>query len=196
MVFDELVSTLPVHELLRIAKFPVPERVRMAVRSLIVNPMYVVSLGIRGEDTEKMTAIYFPEEEFLVNRISYPATFSSENAPAGHHSIQAEITCRANSPVWRMSDAEVLEHVIGGLEKRGLVRRDAIALTDVRRSRYSYVVYDSQYERNVKIIRDWFPRQGIHLVGRFSYFEYVNVDGAVARAMEIAGGINGAPVRL
>jgi len=196
MVFDELVSTMPVHQLVKLAKFPIPARVREAVRQLIVNPMYIVSLGVRGEDREKMTAIYFPEEEFLVNRVSYPATFSAENAPAGHHSIQAEITCRANSAEWRMSDSDILEHTIGGLEKRGLLKREDVVLTDVRRSRYSYVVYDSAYEKNVRIIRDWFPRQGIHLVGRFSFFEYINVDGAVARAMEIAGRINGRPVKL
>lgn len=196
MVFDELVSTIPVHELVKVARFPIPARVREAVRKLIVNPMFVVSLGIRGEDAEQLTAIYFPEEDFLVNRISYPATFSSENAPAGHHSIQAEITCRPNDRAWRMSDADILEHVIGGLEKRNLLKRDAVVLTDVRRSRYSYVVYDADYERNVGIVRDWFPRQGLHLVGRFSFFEYVNVDGAVARAMEIAGRINGKPVNL
>lgn len=196
MVFDELVSTIPVHELIKVAKFPIPARVRQAVRNLIVNPMYVISLGIRGVDAEQMTAIYFPEEDFLVNRISYPATFSSANAPAGHHSIQAEITCRANSKEWRMSDAEILEHTIAGLEKRGLLKRDTVVLTDVKRSKYSYVVYDSDYEKNVAIIRDWFPRQGIHLVGRFSFFEYINVDGAVARAMEAAGRINGRPVKL
>jgi protoporphyrinogen oxidase len=196
MVFDELVSTIPIHELVKVARFPIPERVRTAVRNLIVNPMYVVSLGIRGEDAHQYTAVYFPEKEFLVNRVSYPATFSPENAPAGCHSIQAEITCRPNDRAWRMGDADIAEHVVGGLESRGLLRREAVALTDVKRSRYSYVVYDSAYERNVKIIRDWFPRQGLHLVGRFSFFEYVNVDGAVARAMEIAGRMNGGPVRL
>ncbi len=196
LVYDRLVSTLPVHELVRMATFPIPDRVRQAVRRLIVNPMFIISLGVRGVDSEQMTAIYFPEKDFLVNRVSYPATFSAENAPAGHHSIQAEITCRPNDATWRMSDAAILEHVIAGLEQRKLVRRGDIAFTDVRRSRYSYVVYDADYEKNVKIVRDWFPRQGLHLVGRFSYFEYVNVDGAIERAMEIAGRMNGAPVSV
>jgi protoporphyrinogen oxidase len=196
MIFDELVSTLPIHELVRLADFPIPERVRRAVQGLIVNPMYVVSLGLRGEDPQQYTAVYFPEAGFLANRISYPATFSPENAPPGCHSIQAEITCRPNDRAWRMADAEVVEHVIAGLEGRGLLRREAIALTDVKRSRYSYVVYDSEYEKNARIVREWFPRQGLHLVGRFSYFEYVNVDGAVERAMDIAGRMNGRPIRL
>jgi protoporphyrinogen oxidase len=196
LAYDRLVSTLPIHELVKVAAFRIPERVRQAVRRLIVNPMYLISLGVRGTEPEQMTAIYFPEKEFLVNRVSYPATFSAGNAPAGHHSLQAEITCRPDDPAWRMSDADILEHTIAGLERRKLVRRGAIAFTDVRRSRYAYVVYDADYEKNVKIVRDWFPRQGLHLAGRFSYFEYVNVDGAIERAMEIAGKMNGAPISL
>ena len=95
-----------------------------------------------------------------------------------------------------MSDEDILEHTISGLVKRKLLTRDSIVLKDVKRSKFSYVVYDSQYLKNVKIIRDWFPKQGIHLVGRFSYFEYINVDVAIERAMEIAGGINKSPVSL
>jgi protoporphyrinogen oxidase len=196
LAYDRLVSTLPIHELVRMAEFPIPERVRRAVRRLIVNPMFIVSLGVRGTDPERRTAIYFPEKEFLVNRLSFPATFSAENAPKGHHSLQAEITCRLNDATWRKTDAEILEHTIAGLVRRKLVRRGAIAFSEVRRSRYAYVVYDTDYERNVRIVRDWFPRQGLHLAGRFSYFEYVNVDGAIERAMEVAGRLNGAPVLL
>jgi protoporphyrinogen oxidase len=196
MIFDELVSTIPIHRLIEIAEFPIPQRVRDAVRALIVNPMYIVSLGIKGEDNDKMTAIYFPEEEFLVNRISFPATFSAANAPPGHFSIQAEITCDAGGSIWTLNDVDVLEHTIAGLEQRNLLRRENIVLADIKRSNYAYVVYDVNYEKNVSAIRDWFPNQGIHLLGRFSYFEYINTDAAIERSMEIAGKLNGSPVQL
>ena len=45
-------------------------------------------------------------------------------------------------------------------------------------------------QKNVDVIRKWFPKQGIHLAGRFSYFEYINTDGAVKTAREIAAIIN------
>jgi len=196
MQFDSLISTLPIHELVKMAEFPIPERVRKAIKGLIVNPMFVISIGVKGIDKEQMTAVYFPDEDFLVNRISYPATFSPDNAPKGHYSIQAEITCRVSDKEWKMSDDAILEHVISGLEARKLLDRKKVVLTDVKRSRYSYVVYDNHYQKNVNIIRDWFPKQGIHLVGRFSYFEYVNVDAAIERAMEISGKLNGSKVVL
>jgi protoporphyrinogen oxidase len=194
--FDRLISTMPVHDLVNIVDLEVPDAVRDAISKLIVNPMFVVSLGVRGVDRDEFTAIYFPEEDFAVNRISYPRTFSPYNAPEGTHSIQAEITCREDSDTWRMSDGDVLEHVVDGLSKRGLLDRDAIVFSDVFRAKHAYVVYDVGYERRADLVRDWFREQGIELVGRFSYFEYINVDGAVIRAMEIAERLNGSPVEL
>jgi protoporphyrinogen oxidase len=194
--FDRLVSTMPVHDLIDIVDFEVPDRVRDAASKLIVNPMFVVSLGVRGVDENQFTAVYFPEEDFAVNRISYPTVFSPHNAPDGAYSIQAEITCREDSDTWRMSDEAVLEHVVDGLAGRGLLDRDALVFTDVFRARHAYVVYDVGYEQRAQLVRDFFSEQGIELVGRFSYFEYINVDGAVIRAMDVAGRMNGAPVEL
>ncbi len=195
--FERLVSTMPVHALVDIVDLEVPDRVRDAVWKLIVNPMYVVSLGVRGEDPDQFTAVYFPEADFAVNRISYPTTFSPHNAPEGMHSIQAEITCREDSELWRRSDGDVLEHVIDGLVSRGLLRsREQLVVTDVMRASPAYVVYDVGYEERAQLVRSWFSEQGIELVGRFSYFEYVNVDGAIMRAMDVAGRMNGAPVEL
>ncbi|KKU87493.1 MAG: Amine oxidase [Candidatus Gottesmanbacteria bacterium GW2011_GWA2_47_9] len=189
--YKQIISTIPIHELIHILELNIPKKVIRAIKELVVNPMYIVSLGLKGEDVNKFTAIYFPEPDFLVNRMSFPKTFSPHNAPKGHYSVQAEITCRANSSVWRQRDEDILAHVKNGLRSRGIISdAQSIVYQSVRRSKYSYVVYDRAYEKNTKIIRDWFPKQGIHLVGRFSYFEYVNIDGIVARSEEIAEKLN------
>jgi protoporphyrinogen oxidase len=195
--YDRLVSTMPLDRLVEVCSFDVPEAVRAAVDALTVNPMLVVSLGVHGEDPEQMTAVYFGDRDFKVNRVSYPGTFSPHNVPEGHHSIQAEITCRADDPAWRWTDAQAVDHVLGGLVAAGLLRDpELVTFTHVERVRHAYVVYRRGYEEHAAVVREWFPAQGIDLCGRFSYFEYVNVDGAVARAMDVAGRLNGSPVRL
>jgi protoporphyrinogen oxidase len=195
--YDRIVSTMPLDRLVKAASFPIPDRVRDAVDALMVNPMIVVSLGIAAKDTEQMTAVYFPAADFRVNRISFPATFSPHNTPADYHSIQAEITCRPEDPTWAWSDRQALDHVVDGLVDAGIVSDpDAIVLSHVHRVEHAYVVYQCGYEEHATVVREWFPQQGIDLCGRFSYFEYINVDGAVARAMDIAGGLNGRAVRL
>ena len=191
-LFDRVISTMPIQHLVEAVDFEVPSEIRRAVDALIVNPMYVVSIGLKGEDPNRFTAIYFPEPGYLVNRVSYPSTFSPKNAPAGHYSLQAEITCRKQSDQWGWSDGKIAEHVVEGLFSRGLIpRREDIVLSDVRRRDFSYVVYDRDYVSNTALIRSFFESQGISLLGRFGYFEYINVDQAVARALELAAKLNG-----
>ena len=62
--------------------------------ALQFNPLTVVTLGFRGVDANQFTAVYFPDPDFLVNRISAPCVFSPHNGPPGCYSIQAEITDR------------------------------------------------------------------------------------------------------
>lgn len=195
--YRQLISTLPVQQLARMTNLEIPTQVMQAIDGLIVNPMWIVSLGIRGIDADKMTAVYFPEAEYLVNRVSYPATFSDQNAPAGCYSLQAEITCRPDSPTWAMSEDEIYRHVVDGMIQRNLLRSyDDIVTHNVCRKTYSYVVYDHAYEKNTALIREWFSSQDLHLGGRFGFFEYANVDGIIWRNLQIAEKLNGHPVRL
>jgi protoporphyrinogen oxidase len=139
--------------------------------------------------------VYFPEAEFLVNRISYPCTFSTSNGPADHWSLQAEITCARDSSVWHLSEAEILAHTKQGLRQRKLLPSDEqIVFEQVDRLEHAYVVYDTGYEKNASKVRAWFASIGIHLLGRFSYFEYINVDMAVDRAIKLAASLNGEAV--
>lgn len=191
-----IVSTMPVHLLPSVCQFEIPQDVRAAIDALIVNPMAVISLGVKGEDKDKFTAIYFPERDFKVNRVSFPTTFSPFNSPAGHHSIQAEITYSKTDPFAKKSDSEIIEHVVDGLTSRGIVKRDDIVLTDIRRVDFAYVVYDTGYEANAKLVRDYFNTVGIHLNGRFGNFEYLNVDGIYDLSKRVAETISGNKVDL
>ncbi len=189
--YSRVISTMPVHELVQAMDFEVPRHIQTAIDRLIVNPMFIVSFGIRGVDPNQYTAVYFPEKEFWVNRISYPCTFSDENGPPGCWSLQAEITCAKDSPLWLKTDAEILAHTKHGLLKRHLLPVDEhIILERVDRRASSYIVYDVGYEENAHKVREWFSMKGIDLLGRFSYFEYINIDMAVERAIKLAIAIN------
>ncbi len=190
-LYRSIVSTMPIHELIQKIDCHIPSDIQEAVDQLIVNPMFIISFGIRGIDVNQYTAVYFPENEFWVNRISYPCTFSAENSPKEHWSLQAEITCKKNSEIWNKTDDEILQHTKVGLQRRNLLPSDNdIVLTRVDRKDYSYVVYDVGYEENVKKIRSWFKSKGIYLLGRFSYFEYINIDMALDRAIQLAIELN------
>jgi protoporphyrinogen oxidase len=184
--FEKVVSTLPLHDLVELVP-DVPSEVRAAVARLVVNPMIVTTLGFKGEDPNQFTAVYIPDSDFLVNRISYPAVFSPHNVPPGCFSIQAEITTSPGSELMSWSDDSVIEHVLDGLRKRALVPAAAeLVFTNVQRFRYAYVVYTQGYERDLQTATEWFATHGIVLHGRFGAHQYVNVDGCLNSSIELA----------
>ena len=184
--FARVVSTLPLDVLVELVP-DVPVEVARAVSRLVVNPMLVVTLGYRGEDADQYTAVYIPDDDFLVNRISFPAVFSPENAPPGCFSIQAEITASPSASVLNWSDEEVIAHVLEGLQARSLVPEGAVLLRSwVDRYDRAYVVYTQDYEADLEVARAWFDARGIVIHGRFGAHEYVNVDGCLGRSIELA----------
>jgi len=189
--FDRVVSTVPLPILLGLLP-DVPDRVRAAVDELRVNPMFVVSLGVRGVDEHQFSSVYFPDPEFLVNRISSPCTFSPENGPPGCYSVQAEITAPPGDPVLDRPDHEIVTHVVEGLiANRFLPAGTEPVYADVARYPYAYVVYRQGYEAQFAFVSDWLESQRIIPHGRFGSFQYLNVDGCVIESIELASRLNG-----
>tara|TARA_A100001011_G_scaffold395434_1_gene490433 strand:- start:321 stop:1679 length:1359 start_codon:yes stop_codon:yes gene_type:complete len=187
--YEKVVTTMPLPDLINATKEWVPKKIVAQSKKLIINPMYVVSLGILGKDENKYTAIYFPEKDFLVNRISFPSTFSKFNAPKNCHSIQAEITYKKSSKINKMKDSDIIDHVVSGLRKRKLIK-GKIILKDLKRCEKSYVVYDLNYKKRIDYIQKFFESKNIFLLGRFSLFEYVNVDMALKSSLKLAAKFN------
>jgi protoporphyrinogen oxidase len=184
--FHQVVSTLPIHDLVKMVP-DVPESVAARISRLVVNPMIVVTLGFRGEDRNQFTAVYIPDNDYFVNRVSYPAVFSPNNVPPGCFSVQAEITTTPGSELLTWSDDSVFEHVYEGLRKRSLVPDNAELVFEwIERYRYAYVVYTQDFEKDLRIVMDWFASQGIILHGRFGAHRYINVDGCLGGSIDLA----------
>lgn len=189
--FDKVVSTVPLPALLRMVP-DVPNEVREAVDSLIVNPTVVITLGFKGVDVNQFTAVYFADSSYLVNRVSFPCVFSPRNGPEGCYSIQAEITIRPGDPIWVAPDQTLIDHVLDGLIEREVVPREHPCIfVDVQRFEHAYVVYTVGYDEKVRVVSDWAEGLGIYLHGRFGAFDYLNVDGCVIRSLDLASKLNG-----
>ena len=57
----KIITTMSIKKLIKILKIKIPLKITNNINNLIINPMYIVSLGIKGIDKKKYTAIYFPE---------------------------------------------------------------------------------------------------------------------------------------
>ena len=180
---DRIISTIPVQHL--IAALPdVPSKVKKACANLTYNSLVCVNLGIRG-DVPDYSWLYIPDHGLgKTNRISFPSQYSRHVAPEGCSAILAEITYRPGDSVARMSDQDLIDEVTEMVATMGIATPDRIVFSSVARQPFAYVVYDNMYQENIAVVRDFCQGLGIPLVGRFSQFEYLNMDGCIRSVLD------------
>jgi len=180
---DRIISTIPVQHLL--AALPgVPQEVKAACDALTYNSLVCVNIGVKGSVPD-YSWLYIPDPALgKTNRISFPSQYSRHVAPQGHSAILAEITHQPGDAVAHMSDAELVREVTGTLAAMGLAAPKNITYTSVVRQPYAYVVYDIRYQENIAKVREYCSAAGIPLVGRFSQFEYLNMDGCLRSVLD------------
>jgi protoporphyrinogen oxidase len=183
--YRTLVSTLPIHELLPMWEGAPAEAID-AARRLRYNSLINVLLGFREDRGYPYTAVYLPDPEIVFHRISFPKAFSPRCVPEGGSSIMAEITTNEGDGIWELSDEEVIARVVADLLKTDFVDPETIVYRRAVRFLYGYPVYDLDYRRNVGALRDAVAATGLHLLGRFAQFDYINSDVCVERALALA----------
>jgi len=183
--FETLVSTLPIHDLVAIWK-DVPAAVRDSIEPLRYNSLINVLIGLDEDPGHPYTAVYIPDPEIPFHRMSFPKAFSERTVPEGKSSIMAEITANEGDEIWSATDDEVIERVTADIEKIGFGDRGKMSYRRVVRFRYGYPVYDLEYRANVTAMREAVAATGLHLLGRFAQFDYINSDVCVERALAMA----------
>ncbi len=188
--YKTLVSTLPIHDLLRLWD-GAPQEAHEVAKKLRYNSLINVLIGAKEKRVLPYTAVYLPATDIVFHRVSFPKQFSEQNVPPGHLAFMAEITANDGDGVWELSDDAVFEKVVQGLEKIEFVKREDITYRKVVRFEYGYPVYDVDYFDNSKKLRALVEAEGIRLLGRFAQFEYINSDVCVERALALAKRLDG-----
>ncbi|MFH1470252.1 MAG: FAD-dependent oxidoreductase [Candidatus Micrarchaeota archaeon] len=186
-VFERIVSTIPIFDLVKATK--APKEIRGAAKKLRYSSIVTVMIGVDRKKLNDLSWLYIPERGVKANRVSFPSNYSPYCAPKGKSTVLAEITCLEGDKVWRMNEEKIAQETIEDLARLGIIKEKDVSYCSVRRAKYAYVVCDIDYSRNTKIIRDYFEELGITLCGRFSEYKYLNMDGCVRSAMTVASGI-------
>ncbi|HBZ15413.1 MAG TPA: amine oxidase [Pantoea sp.] len=175
--YDQMVSTLPLPELVRLMGSLAPEAVQKAARQLRHISVRCVNLGIGRSALSDKHWIYYPGDT-LFHRIFLQGNASPHCNPPGGFGLTCEMTYRDDQPLPYAGDA-LIERCIADCIRVGIINADDEILTaSVVDMPYAYVVYDHQRTANVMLIRSWLATQGIQLSGRYSEWEYYNSDHA------------------
>ncbi|MYM26620.1 NAD(P)-binding protein [Duganella sp. FT135W] len=175
--YKNLISTMPLPELVKLIGAEAPEAVRAAARGLRHISIRCVNIGIARTNVTDKHWIYYPEDS-IFHRIFVQGNASPEcNAPGGFG-----FTCEISYSPWKplpLDGDALIQRCIEDCIKVGMMTADdQIMVANQVDMPYAYVVYDHARARNVAIVRDWMEQHDIVLSGRYSEWEYYNSDHA------------------
>jgi protoporphyrinogen oxidase len=180
--FERVVNTLPLMELAKACPQLSPGA-RGAIERLRWNSLTTVLIGLRRPDAPPYSWVYLPDPEHgPANRITFFSNYSPENAPPGHTSILAEVTHAGPPP----DDPSLVARVVEGLATAGLLRPEEIVATASSRVPFAYIVFDHEFDSKIAAALEGVGALGLHTVGRFGRFEYINSDQCILRARQVA----------
>lgn len=178
--YDKIISTIPIHDLIN--ALDAPGKIKNAVNNLKYNSLITVMIGLNTPKINDLTWLYIPDKSVLTHRVSFPSNYSPYVVPEGKSSVLAEITCNNGDEIWMMTDDEITERIIEDLNRTKIIDEKDVCFKEVRRIKYAYVINDLNYQENLSMVEDFLRKVGIDLVGRFSEFRYLNMDGCIRSA--------------
>jgi len=175
--YDDLISTMPLPELIKAIGEEAPEAVRAAAKGLRHVSIRCVNIGIDRVATDKHW-IYYPEDT-IFHRIFVQGNASPGCNPPGGFGFTCEISYSPTKPL-PLEGKELIARAIDDCRKVGFIREgDRILAANQVDMPYAYVLYDHQRARNVETCKAWLKQFDITLVGRYSEWEYYNSDHAL-----------------
>lgn len=175
--YEQLISTMPLPELVRMLTGEALGAVREAASRLRHTSVRCVNLGVARENVTDKHWIYYPGDT-VFHRIFVQGNASPHCNPPGGFGLTCEITYAPTKPLPCTGD-ELIDLCIRDCIRVGLLREDdrILARNEVDMP-YAYVVYDHARAQNFKVVNDWCARHDIILSGRYSEWQYYNSDHA------------------
>ncbi|HEX8403174.1 MAG TPA: NAD(P)-binding protein [Duganella sp.] len=175
--YEQLISTMPLPELVRLIGNAAPPEVRQAAAGLRHVSIRCVNIGVDRPGVTEKHWIYYPEDS-IFHRIFVQGNASPEcNAPGGF-GFTCEISYSPHKPLPVDGDALIARCVEDCIRTGFLSPDDRVVVANLVDMPYAYVVYDHARAHNVATIRAWMAEHDIVLAGRYSEWEYYNSDHA------------------
>jgi protoporphyrinogen oxidase len=189
--YDLIVSTIPVQALTGFYRPAVPDEILQTVKALQYNSIIIALFKVKQDRLGNHFAVMIPDRNVIFHRIS-KLNFLGEayGSADGSTNLMIEITYAQNSIIAKMSDENIYNKIIGGLEDLEFIedRRD-VRFADIQRFKYAYVVCDLEHRAHITSIKNFYDARGLKLCGRFGEFEYWNMDTVIRRAKELSDSI-------
>ena len=186
--YEWLISTMPLPGLVNMLSEKISIKLEDCIAGLKHNTVYAVNIGLIGTELSicnTMHWVYFPEENTIFHRISFPHHFSKWMVPDGCCSIQAEISGSTYRP---RNQSTLIEDTLRGLVSVGIIsEKEALPLSEggrvavakVMKLNPAYIIYDLKHRENTEQLKKFLRSSNILTKGRFGEWEYLNMDHSI-----------------
>jgi protoporphyrinogen oxidase len=175
---SELVSTIPLRDLVAALSPALPAEVVEAARALRYRDFLQVALILEGPDPVPDTWLYLHDAEVRAGRLQNFRAWSPELVPASDRAcLGLEYFCSVGDALWRLPDAELVEIARQDLVSLGLGPVGRVLAGHVVRMRDAYPIYDPGYEARTATLRGGLAAIGnLQVAGRNGMHRYNNMD--------------------
>lgn len=188
MSVDEVISTIPLSELITDLDPDVPENILQTNDQLTYRDQVQVVLFIKKTHITPDTWVYVHSLDLPYVRFMEMDNWSGEMSPPGTTSLVFEVTCNEGDEVWNASDKKIMNMIASSFIKEfGLITKDDILGSYVHRMSKEYPVYHIGYKNDLKVLKDYLARfANLQIAGRNGIFRYNNMDHSVEMGLYAA----------
>lgn len=182
---DEVISSMPMSQLLRAMDPPPPADVLAAANDLRYRDFLTVALVVPESAGFPDNWIYIHSPEVIVGRIQNFGSWSPYMVKEGRTCLGLEYFVFEGDELWNSNDDDLIALASRELEKIGLIEPGKIEAGYVVRVPKAYPFYDERYKANVETMRRWLDTTvtNVHPVGRNGMHRYNNQDHSMYTAM-------------
>ncbi|MEM7251553.1 MAG: NAD(P)/FAD-dependent oxidoreductase [Pseudomonadota bacterium] len=194
----QLVSSMPLGQLIEALDPPAPEHVREAANALEYRDFLTVALIVKEEALFPDNWVYIHEPGVKVGRVQNFKNWSPEMVPDPSTScLGLEYFCFEGDRLWTMSDNDLVALGADEATRLGLIPANSVIDGTVVRMPKAYPVYNGDYQQHVDTIRTFLDAiDNLYAVGRNGMHKYNNQDHSMLAAMLAVENIHGADFDL
>ena len=182
---DEVISSMPIGELLRAMTPQPPAKVVTAATRLRHRDFLTVALVVPESASFPDNWIYVHEPHVRLGRVQNFRSWSPYMVKEGFTCLGLEYFVNVGDDLWTMADEDLVTLATKEIETLGLVKPGSVSAGYVVRMPKAYPVYDEEYTANVDVLREWLATSAVNVqpVGRNGMHRYNNQDHSMMTAM-------------
>ena len=191
---SHVISSVSLPRLVALLDPEPPDTVKTAARNLASRSLVMVLLIVARRHLFSDQWIYIHQVDLRVGRIQNFKNWSFAMVPdTSRTSIGMEYFCNAGDDIWQMSDDQLTTLAVQEFGQLGFGDPQDVVDSTVVRQPEAYPVYDRDYQRHLKVLRDYLESfDNLQTIGRNGMHRYNNMDHSMQTGTQAAQNILGA----